>query len=138
MLLFTGIRSSLPAHYVSGAVQPQHLLPIVGAAAASVGMISLTMPLAALAAWRTWVYATRWQLQQRTWRGVAEAGAAGALFVIVMLGLAALAAAITGSGSIWVIGAIALYAAIGGLVGLVVGLMFHVTAVAVLRIVSLR
>jgi hypothetical protein len=138
VLVFASVRSSLPARYASGAVQAQSISPFMSAIAASIFGVAITIPLAALAGWRTLVHARRWQMQQRTWQGVAEAGAAGALFVIVRVGSAALAAAIHGSGSIWVIVAIAFYAAIGGLVGLVVGLMLHVTAIAVLKMAFLR
>jgi len=138
VLLFASVRSSLPARYLSGAVVAHPISPFTSAIAASIAGIFLTIPLAAVAMWRTWVLATRWQMQQRTWQGVAEAGAAGALLVIVMLGSSALAAAVQGARSMWVIVAIAFYAAIGGLLGLVVGLMLHLIAIAVLRLVSPR
>jgi len=132
LLLFAVIRANLPVRYTSGAVHARAVSPIVSAIQASIDGIFLTIPLASIAAWRTWVHATRWQNQKRTWRGVAEAGAVGALFVMVRLASAAWAA-----GSIVGFLAIPVYAAIGGLVGLVVGLLLHLTAVAVLKMASL-
>jgi hypothetical protein len=106
----------------------------IGAVWASIGASFMTVPLATVTAWRTWVHATRWQTQHRTWWGVAEGGGVGALSVTLMLLPGVLAAAIRG-----VLGglvAIIFYAAIGGLVGLALGLLLQLTAIAVLEMVS--
>ena len=124
LLLFENSRSSNPA-LISGAVHARYVLPLVSAVGASIGEIVVTVLLAAVAVWRTWVHATEWQMHQRTWRGVAEAGAIGVLFAIVMLGSAALAAAAQGAGWMGAIVSVAFSAAIGGLVGLVVGLLLQ-------------
>ncbi|MGE5833969.1 MAG: hypothetical protein ACM4AI_05780 [Acidobacteriota bacterium] len=135
LLLVENIRSISPS-LASNTVHARPVSPIVSAVWASLGATFVTVPLATVAAWRTWVHATKWQMHQRTWRGVGEAGAVGALCVIVMLLPAVLTAAIA-LRPLWGIVAIAVYAAIGALVGLVVGLMLQVTATAVLKITSL-
>jgi hypothetical protein len=138
LLLFKSIRFIYPALVKGGPVFAREVSPIVSAIWISLGAVFVTVPLAAVAAWRTWVHATKWQTHQSTWWGVAEAGGVGALCVIYMLLPGALTAAIAGSGSMAGIGAIAFYATIGGLVGLVVGLMLQLTAIAVLKMASLR
>jgi hypothetical protein len=46
----------------------------------------VTVALAALASWRTWVHAIRWQAGRgRGWQGVAEAAACGVLLAIMYL-----------------------------------------------------
>ena len=109
----------------------------MSAAKVSILAAYLTAPLAALAVWRTWVHATRWQMHRRTWWGVAEAGATGALSVMVLLGPTVLVVSVA-KRSLEGIVAIAGYAVIFGLVGLVVGLVLQLTAIAVLKIASLR
>jgi hypothetical protein len=134
VLLSSVLRATLPAHYTSGAVHARAVSTVEEAIQLSLIGLIVTTPLAGLAAWRTWVHATRWLDQRRSWWGIVEAAALGALLVGGMLGSAALGAAARGAGSIWVIPAIALYASIGALVGLLVGLILQLTAMAVLRI----
>ena len=121
----------------SNTVHARQVSPIMRAVETSVVAIFVTSPLAAVAAWRTWVHATRWQMHRRTWWGVLEAAAVGALCVIVMLLPGVLTAAVAGAGSIAGIGAFGFYAAIGGLVGLAFGLVLQLTAIAVLKLASL-
>lgn len=130
------LRATLPAHYTSGAVHARATSTVEAAIQASLIGLLVTMPLAALAAWRTWVHARRWLDQRRSSSGVVEAAALGGLFVAGMLGAAALGAAARGAGWIGVIPAIVVYAAIGALVGLIVGLILQLTAVAVLRLAA--
>ncbi len=116
VLLSSVLRTALPAHFTSGAVHAPAVSTVVNAIQASLIGLIVTMPLAGLAAWRTWVYAIGWLDQRRSWwRGVVEAAALGGLLVGGMLGSAALGAAARGAGSIWVIPAIALYASLGAL-----------------------
>jgi len=128
------LRAALPAQSSSVTVYARTSSTVEVAIQASLIGLLVTMPLAAVAAWRTWVHATQWLQQRRTWRGVVEATALGALFVTVMLGSAALRASALGAGSFAAIPAIALYAAIGALVGLLVGLMLQLMAMAVLTL----
>ncbi len=134
VLLSSVLRTTLPAHFTSGAVHAPAVSTVVNAIQTSLIGLIVTMPLAGIAAWRTWVYALGWLDRRRSWRGVVEAAALGGLLVGGMLGSAALGAAVHGAGSIWVVPAITLYASIGALVGLFVGLILQVTAMAVLRI----
>ena len=133
VLLFSILQATFPERFPTVAVHAHPVSPIVSALQASIYGSFVMLPLAFIAAWRTWVHATRWQRQQRTLRGVAEAGAVGVLLVIVMLTPLALAGR-----SIVAFLAIPVYAAIGGLVGLVMGLMLHLTAVVVLKLASPR
>ena len=134
LLLVESLRAIYPA-LASNTVHARPVSPIVGAIATIIVATYLTVPLATLAAWRTWVHATRWQMHRRTWWGVAEAGATGALSVMVLLGPTVLGVAVekrSMEGIIAIVG----YALIFGLVGLVVGLMLQLTAIAVLKIAS--
>jgi hypothetical protein len=128
----SALRATLPAEYASATVRAATVTE--RAMNTSLVALPVSIPLAAIAAWRTWVHATRWLNQRRAWWGVAEAGALGGVFVGGMLGSAAIAAAARGSGSIWAIPAIALYAGIGACVGLLVGLILQLTAVLLLTI----
>ena len=68
----------------------------------------ILIPLAALASWRTWVHAMRWQAGRgRGWQGVAEAAACGLLVAVMNLAASVL--------------------------GCIVGLILHSTAAVVLR-----
>lgn len=136
MLLVECIHAYYP-ELMSGPVRARPVSPLVSAAKVSILAAHLTAPLAALAVWRTWVHATRWQMHRRTWWGVAEAGATGALSVMVLLGPTVLVVAVA-KRSLEGIVAMAGYAVIFGLVGLVVGLVLALTAIAVLKIASLR
>jgi hypothetical protein len=136
LLLLATLGSIYPA-LADETVYARPVSPLVRAARLTIGAIYVTAPLAAVAAWRTWVHATKWQMHHRTWWGVAEAAAVGALLVIVLLVPPVLTAAIV-LRSLWGFAAIAVYAAIGSLVGLVLGLMLQVTAMIVLKIASLR
>jgi hypothetical protein len=138
VLLSSVFRNTLPLHFTPGAVHASNVSTVVEAIQASLAGLFVTVPLAALAAWRTWVYAVQWLEKRRSWWGILEAAALGGLFVGGMLGSAALRAATAGAGSIWVILAIALYASIGVLVGLGVGLILQFTAMAILRIAVRR
>ncbi len=138
ILLASVLRTILPAHFASGAVLAPAVSTVVDAIQASLIGLIVTIPLAGLAAWRTYVYAIQWLDQRRSWRGIVEAAALGGLFVGGMLGSAAFGAAVRGAGSIWVIPAIGLYASIGVLVGLLVGLILQLTAMAVLGIAVRR
>src|SRR5215475_5272409 len=75
-------------------VHANPLSPVVSAIEASIFGAVFMLPLALVAAWRTWVHATRWQEQERTLWGVAGAGALGALVVIAMLAPGVLVAAL--------------------------------------------
>jgi len=133
VLLFYTVHDAFPERFPTAAVHAHPISPIGHAYRAGIIGLFLMLPLACVAAWRTWVHATRWQRQQRTARGIAEAGCVGVLLVIAMLAPLAVA-----SRSIGAFFAIPIYAAIGGLVGLVLGVVLHLTAVAVLKLVSLR
>src|SRR5262245_7893511 len=118
------------------AVHAYPVSPAVRALRAGIYGIFFTLAPASLVAWRTWVHARRWQAHQRTFRGVAEAGLVGVLVVFAMLAPAVLVGALA-TRSIVGFFAIPVYAAIGGVVGLVVGLILHLTAVVALTITSL-
>ena len=136
VLVFESVRSVYPEIlHGGGAVRARPTSPTIQAVTACVVAGLVTVPLATLVAWRTSVHAARWQRRDRTWRGVAEAGAAGALSVFVMLGPPVIAAAVF-KGAMEGFVAIVLYAAIFGVVGLVVGLLFQLTAIAVLKMAS--
>ena len=137
VLLLFAILGSIDPAFADETVYARPVSPLVRAAWLSIGAIYVTAPLAAVTAWRTWIHATKWQMHHQTWWGVAEAGAVGALLVIVMLVPPVLTAAIA-LRSLWGFAAIAVYAVLGGLVGLVLGLMLQVTAIAVLKMVSPR
>lgn len=138
VLVFESVRSVYPEIlHGGGAVRPRPISPLMQAVGACVVAGMVTVPLATLVAWRTSVHAARWQMQDRTWRGVSEAGAVGALSVFVLLGPPVIGAAVV-KGSLGGFVVIGLYAAIFGAVGLVVGLLFQLTAIAVLKLASLR
>jgi hypothetical protein len=99
---------------------------------ATLNGLHLTIPLSAIAFWRTWAYARRREARQPTWWGIVEAGAVGALFVAVTLGSAVLRA-----GSVAGFLAIPVYAAIGAVGGLALGLLLYVAAMTLLSIASL-
>src|SRR5262245_35119190 len=122
------ILQSIYPSLASNTVHARQVSPFMRAIETSVIAIFVTGPLATVAAWRTWVHATRWQMRRRTWWGVLEAGAVGALLVILMLLPGVLAAALVGAGSLAGIGAFGFYAAIGGLVGFGFGLVLQLTA----------
>ena len=60
VLLSSVLRTALPAHFTSGAVHAPAVSTVVNAIQASLIGLIVTMPLAGLAAWRTWVYAIGW------------------------------------------------------------------------------
>ena len=87
------------------------------------------LPLATLAAWRTWIHAIRWR-ERRTagWQGVAEAGATGFLIALIYLAQGVLTRPTDASPYVIV------YGGLGMIVGVVVGLVLQTTALIVLRI----
>jgi hypothetical protein len=134
-LIFKGIEPFLPARYASNTVSASS--PLASALISTLTLLPLTGFFAGIAVWRTLIHAMRWQNQQRSWWGVAEAAGAGALLtVVVMLPLVSIAAFTTGS----LIGfaAIPVYAVIFGAVGTAFGLVFQLTAMLVMTLMAPR
>jgi hypothetical protein len=96
---------------------------------AFVKMSVLLLPLATLAAWRTWVHATRWRARRIAgWLGVAEAGATGFLIALIYLAQGILTRPTEAPPYVLVYGGLAL------ILGLLVGLVLQLTALIVLRV----
>jgi hypothetical protein len=89
----------------------------------------VSIPFALLAAWRTWVYARRWQDQQdRGWRAVAEAGACGLIPALLYLSPGIVTRPIEAPPYVIAYGGAAL------LLGVLVGLFLRTTALLVLKL----
>jgi hypothetical protein len=87
------------------------------------------LPFAALALWRTWVYAKRWtERQDNGWQAVAEAAGAGLLAAIAYLAPGILSRPTDAPAYVFVYGAAAL------ILGAIVGLILRTTALLVLRL----
>ena len=89
----------------------------------------VTLPFAAVAAWRTWIHAKRRrELGTSGWQGVGEAGACGLLAVLVLLGPGILSHPTLAMPFLLVYGAFAV------LIGLLIGTLLRGTAVMVLKL----
>jgi hypothetical protein len=85
--------------------------------------------LAAVAAWRTWVHAVRWQAGQgRGWQGVAEASACGLLVALLYLSPGIVTRPAEAPPYVIVYGGAA------AVLGCVAGLVLRTTATVVLRV----
>jgi hypothetical protein len=94
-----------------------------------IGLGKTMIPFAALAAWRTWVHARRWRARgDRGWQGVAEAGACGFGPVLLLLLPGIVTRPREAAPYIIVYGGAAL------VVGLAVGVLLRVTALAILKL----
>jgi hypothetical protein len=91
-------------------------------------IVSSTLPFATIAAWRTWVYATRWQDEKRgSWLAVLEAGAWGLAVALLVLAPGIVTRPMDAPPYVIAYGGFAL------LVGLVLGLILRTAALLVLR-----
>ena len=89
----------------------------------------VTLPFAAVAAWRTWIHAKRRrELGTSGWQGVGEAGACGLLAVLVLLGPGILSHPTLAMPFLLVYGAFAV------LIGLLIGTLLRGIAVMVLKL----
>lgn len=87
----------------------------------------VVMPFAALAAWRTWVYARRWiERRESGWRGVLEAGVCGLLTALCYF-----APSIAGQGA-RALPAVVIYSLAATAVGLILGCVLRASALIVL------
>jgi hypothetical protein len=89
----------------------------------------VTLPFAAVAAWRTWIHAKRrCELGTSGWQGVGEAGGCGLVAVLILLGPAILSHPTLAMPLLLVYGAFAV------LIGLLIGTLLRGTAVMVLKL----
>ena len=87
------------------------------------------LPLAMVAAWRTWVHARRWRERgTRGWQGVAEGGALGLVVALLILAVPTIMRPKDAPPYLVVYGGLAL------IVGLVIGFLLRITAVLVLKL----
>ena len=113
----------------SSAVRPQEASQFRDA----VGLLLMAgptmLPLATVAAWRTWVHAVRWrQRGTRGWQGVAEGGALGLFVALLKLAGPTILRPKDAPPYLIVYGGLAL------VVGLAIGLLLRITAVLVLKL----
>jgi len=125
-----GVLKALNDPGYSWPVHPANWSPWLDAIQFFVGSAVFMSPFALLAAWRTWVHATRWRTgnPRRSLRGVAEAGACG-----LGVALLVLLPGIIGrprQAPPYVI----VYGGLGVVVGIAVGLVLLVTAALVLKL----
>ena len=111
--------------------------PLVSALYSIVTSLPLTGFVGSIAVWRTLIHGIRWQRDDHTWVGVAEAGAAGFLLVAVLLLPGVLVAAFAKQ-SLLGFALIPFYAIIGGVVGLALGLLLQLSAMAVFKVSGSR
>jgi hypothetical protein len=102
-------------------------LPYIMSAAGQTALV--VVPFAAVAAWRSWVYARRWREQQdRGWRAIGEAGACALLVMLVPNVPRILTRPLEALPFVIVYGAGVL------ILGLVVGFVLRTTAIVVLKL----
>jgi len=132
LMLLTPVVVVIYADYSSDAVRPssQTLRAVLNALPA----LLLTVPVAFLVAWRTYVHARAYRIRPVTaWRGPFESTAiAGGIALVVMLRITAATWARQPAGL--VAGYIAFYVVGTAVVGLVLGLLLAGVALLVLRI----
>lgn len=133
-LIVSAVITLLPDHMHSGAVgYDPAISPWVRTArdiATFVGILAAMSPLAALAAWRTWVHANEWYAGERRWRGIWEAGMVG--FAIVAVPVLLAVAPHLFAQPLVAVGYAFFYGLIGLVVGLGLGLVLQMTALVAL------
>jgi hypothetical protein len=107
--------------------------PSVAEAEAFIVYVCLMAPLVAVAAWRTFVHATRWREGERSLQGIAEAAACGfAVPMMMVVGLVRIGRALP-----LALGYSLFYGIIGLVIGFVVGILLQFTAMVVLMVTEL-
>jgi hypothetical protein len=112
----------------STTVHPAGWSPGLAVIQAFIAFATTMCPFALLAAWRTWVYATRWRDRGDSgWRAVAEAGTIGLAIPLLVLSPGIVTRPMEAPPYVIV------YGGFGLIIGLGLGLLLRTTAIVVLR-----
>lgn len=135
-IIVSAVASLVPDNTHSGAVgYAPGSSPLIAATRGMILNVSLMAPFSAVAAWRTWVHATRWREGERSFQGVLEAGSCGfaAPAIPLILGVGPRLQ----TNPLLALGNVLFYATFGFVIGLVVGIFLQLTAMIVLMVLEL-